>query len=459
MRVNRHSLFFKVFFGLWLTIMIFALTPVLFFLMSSQDNRDVFYSHTRREMEKKVVIELRNVATAGNTEKIRKLVSFAENTLKIKIHVFDKNRNEVLDKSYPDTALSLLDEMEGGKVVLIKKFSDDPADNRVVRVIRAGEYIFTAIPISDSKPSYLPLILAYHLRIFLYILLLSFLASIIIVRFLTKPLVILRNAAEKIANGNFGVRVGNTLKRKDEIGLLAADFDQMAERLTKNRQNQENMLRNISHELRSPLTRLRLSLELARSKAGEKASTALDRIESESEKLNEMIGWLLELSRLKDTATITTEDISLCSELKDIIADAEFEASENGKKLTSKIDCSCTLKTNRLFMKSAMENIIRNAIKYARENICIEAVNDNGYVKISVCDDGEGVNAEHLDDIFSPFYRVDDDRDRKTGGTGLGLAITKAFAENCSGSIKAYNAAEGGLCVEIMLPVKRKTGH
>ncbi|PLX71112.1 MAG: hypothetical protein C0602_02395 [Denitrovibrio sp.] len=457
MRINRHSIFFKIFFGLWLTMMIFALTPPLIFLMSSQDNRDLFYSHTRREMGKKVVSEIRNVAKTGNIEKIQKLTDFVEKTLKIKTYVFDKERNEVLGQDYPAQALELLNEMDGGKVVLIKQFSKDPKDTRVTRVIRAGDYMFTAIPIKDENPGYIALITAYHLRIFLYILLLSFLASIIILRFLTKPLMTLRNAAEKIANGNFDVRVSDELKRKDEMGLLAADFDKMTERLIKNRQDQENILRNISHELRSPLTRLRLSLELARAKAGDNASNALDRIESETEKLNEMISWLLEVFRQKDSGMVNTEVITLCDELKEIISDAEFETSENNKTLESSVECTSTIKTNRIFMKSAMENIIRNAIKYSKTKVDINAYEEEGYLIVTVCDDGPGVGEEHLDDIFLPFYRVDKDRDRKTGGSGLGLAITKAFVDANNGNIKAYNLSENsGFCLEITIPVLKK---
>jgi len=218
------------------------------------------------------------------------------------------------------------------------------------------------------------------------------------------------------------------------------------------------MLRNISHELRSPLTRLRISLELARAKAGSQVSHALDRIESETEKLNDMIGSLLEMSRLKDSWSATTETLKVKEAIKDIIEDAKFEASENGKELVSNIQCNCIIKTHSKLLKSSMENIIRNAIRYAESRIEVEVAQDSGFLRITICDDGKGVGKEHLEDIFSPFYRVDDDRDRKTGGTGLGLAIAKAFSDMNNGSIKAYNKPQGGLCVEILIPMT-KSAH
>jgi len=290
MNFNRHSLYFKVFFGLWVTIMIFALTPLFFFLMSSADSREVFYNHSRKEMDKKIMLEIRTAAASGKIDEIRKVINYAEKTLKLEINIFDKEKNEILGKQYNPEVLNLLDEMADGKLVLVKTFSDDPGDDRKIRVMRAGKYIFTALPSATEQPAYLAILMAHHLHILLYIILLSSIASYIMMRYLAKPIRTLSIAADKIANGNFDVRVSDILKRKDEFGLLAEDFDTMAERLNKNRLSSEHMLRNISHELSSPLTRLRISLELARAKAGDNASQALDRIESESEKLSDMIG-------------------------------------------------------------------------------------------------------------------------------------------------------------------------
>ena len=438
---------------MWLTIMIFALTPLFFFLMSSQDKRDIFYEYTRRELEKKIMLDIRTTAQVSNINKLKQIVFYAENTLKIHINFFDSSQNEIFGQEYPEYVPKLLDEMADGKLVLIKSFSDDPEDARRVRVIKAGKYIFSAVPSDTEKPAYLNLMIAQHLHIFLYIVLLSSIASLIMSRFFTKPLNTLGSAAESIADGNFDINVSETMKRKDEFGQLAQDFDTMAERLRRNKETHEEMLRNISHELRSPLTRLRISLELARSKAGDDVHTALDRIESESEKLNEMIGWLLELSRLKEQVKPPREELSVCEEIRDIIADAEFEAKQNGKILKSDILCSLKIKANKHLLKSGMENIIRNAIKYASSTIKVKAMEENGNIIISVCDDGEGLDKKHMEDIFTPFYRVCDDRDRKTGGTGLGLAIAKAFADTNNGKIRAYNVPDSGLCVEITIPV------
>lgn len=451
MRISPHSLFFKIFFGLWLTIMIFALTPLVFMLLSSKDHREAFYNLARKELDKQVVVGLRKAAERSDEKMLQKNVRIAENRLNMHIYVFDRNGKEIYGKKYPKNTDELLSEMKGGRVVLIKRFSEDPRDNRVIRVLKAGPYILVGYPEKGVPHRYVKMIVTQHLHILLYIFLLSLIASLILVRYFTRPLTKLSSAAEKIAEGDFTVRVSEELKRKDEIGVLAEDFDAMADRLQTAKEDQEQMLRSISHELRSPLTRLRLSLELARAKAGEKAEPALDRIEKESERLNEMIGWLLNISRLKASGkmsrTVVADEV-----IAAVVPDWEFEAAENGKELICTMDSGCCVRGNAERLISGLENIVRNAIRYAKKTVRLDIAKKNGKVTIVVSDDGDGVDEKHLQHIFSPFYRVHDDRDRKTGGTGLGLSIAKTAVDAHGGNIRGFNSPSGGLTVEIILP-------
>jgi len=451
MKISRHSLLFKIFIGLWVTIMIFALTPILFIYTDSQESRETFYTHAKKEMEKKAGVELR-AAAHKSREDLIKTIADTENRLHLLIYAFDKDNVEINNRAYPNSALDIINEMKDGKVALIKKYSSDPEDKRVVKAMKANGYTLFSYPSDNTEPSYAKLIIMNHINILLYVLLLSIAASLVLVRYFTKPLMTLSKAARKIADGDFTVRVSDKLMRKDEIGLLAEDFDLMANKLQINKQNQENTIRNISHELRSPLTRLRLSLELARAKAGENATAALDRIELESERLNDMIGKLLELSRIKAAKSITTETFPLKEAIQTVLADGYFEANEMGKILTYSEDTEHTLRGNIDLLVSGLENIVRNAIKYSNSRVDIKVTKVKDFIKIVVADDGIGVKDEYLLDIFKTFFRVNDDRDRKTGGTGLGLAIAKTVTEAHGGCIRAYNGDSGGLCVEIILP-------
>lgn len=450
-KMHPKGLFFKIFIGLWLMMMLFALTPIIFFLVGSQDNRTTFYNIARKELEKNLHRELRAAASDNNLSEMKAVVKKAERKLGIEVYVFDKDRNEIQGLKYPSGTLDLLNEMKEGNVLLIKKVSDSE-DKGVIRVIRANDYTLVSYPNKETNLNYLPLIFMHHMYIMIHIIILSSIASLIIVRFITKPLMILSNASRKIADGDFSVRVSDKLKSRDEIGSLAKDFDIMTAGLQKNREDQESMLRNISHELRSPLTRLRLSLELARAKANETLTPSLDRIEKESERLNSMIGQLLDISRMKESSRLEKSPTHINEITSPLFADCGFEARENGKQLILSDAQDVTVNLDRRLIISALENIVRNAIKYAADEIIINVRKETGYVIFEITDDGEGVPEEMLADIFTPFYRIQSDRDRKTGGTGLGLAIAKAVIEAHHGRIYAENC-ETGLRVTVFLPL------
>lgn len=452
MKINPRGLFFKIFLGLWSILMLFAITPIVFFMLGNPDNRDTFYKMAKRDIEKSLYKDIRTAAKDNDKEQIRELIAEAEKKLGIDIYIFDKDNNEVDGQSYPVMINDLLAEMSDGKLVLIKKMSENE-DSGIVRLLRTEDYVLVSYPNGTEPSSYIPAIMWHHVNILVHILILASVASIIIVRYLVKPLLTLSKASRQIAEGDFSVRVSDKVNSRDEIGILAKDFDIMAEKLEMNRENQETMLRNISHELRSPLTRLRLSLELARGKSDESIHPALDRIENESEKLNEMIGKLIEISRIKASDNIHGDSGDILNILKSIIKDCSFEAAETGKELRSDEVVSAMIYANPELLRSALENIIRNAIKYAESVVTLKAEASDGKVMIEVTDDGCGVPEEHLVNIFTAFYRVQSDRDRKTGGTGLGLAIAKAVIEAHKGNITAENGKDGGLRVCVTLPL------
>lgn len=275
-------------------------------------------------------------------------------------------------------------------------------------------------------------------------------------RYLTSPITKLRNATRKIADGDFNTSVAEKLgKRKDELAQLAGDFDEMAERIESLINSERRLTQDISHELRSPLARMNVALELARAKSTSETTPFLDRLEKESMRLNDLIGQLLTLSKLETgSQDFEKHELNINKIVEQVAADARFEAEANNKDV--KISQNGELKVfgNEHLLRSAIENVIRNAVKYTKENSAVEistsSVANNAL--ISIKDHGEGVPDEELAKLFKPFYRVQEARDRKTGGNGLGLAIAERAVNNHNGTIKAENATDGGLLIEITLP-------
>jgi two-component system sensor histidine kinase CpxA len=270
----------------------------------------------------------------------------------------------------------------------------------------------------------------------------------------------LRTSARRLADGDLAVRVGAAVrKRQDEIGDLGRDFDFMAEKIELLVSVQRRLLRDMSHELRSPMARLRVALELARRQTGPEVSGILNRIERETQRLNDLIGALSTVARM-DSGEIRSEKMSidLIALVHEVVTDADFEAHNRGRRV--KVLCSedCTAVGTRELLRSAIENVVRNAIRYTADGtqvditLTCEQHAAEARAVIRVRDHGPGVPDGALEDIFRPFYRIDDDRDRQTGGVGLGLSIAQQAMRLHGGTISAANAPGGGLLVELTLP-------
>jgi two-component system, OmpR family, sensor histidine kinase CpxA len=278
-------------------------------------------------------------------------------------------------------------------------------------------------------------------------------------RYLTGPIVRLRAATHQLASGNLGARAAET-KRADEIAELVHDFNLMAERLEVLLNSQKQLISDISHELRSPLARLNVALGLARQRAGDESTKALDRIELEADRLNEMIGKLLTLARMESGESPEERSpVQILELLQEVVADADFEAHSRdcSVKLVQAEDC--TTVGNPELLRSAFENVVRNAVRYTAAGSEVEIrlscrlQNGSGSLAvITVRDHGPGVPDQEISNLFRPFYRLDAARERQTGGAGLGLAIAERAVRLHRGTITARNAEGGGLAVEIQLP-------
>ncbi|TAL62337.1 MAG: HAMP domain-containing protein, partial [Legionella sp.] len=275
--------------------------------------------------------------------------------------------------------------------------------------------------------------------------------------YLTKPLRTLGEAAHSIAKGKFNTRVGHFRgHNKDEIAQLSDEFDQMAEQIEQLVTSKERLLQDISHELRSPLARLQIALELARNKAKHLADNELNRMEMECARLNALIGEILEFARMdKSTTELHLSEVNMLELLEEIIRDANFESGEHNYRVQLGKTTPCTLLIDERLIHRAIENILRNALHYTPENkhivVSLELSPSNKEIYIDIKDQGPGVPEDQLEKIFTPFYRVDLSREKKTGGFGLGLAIAASAVELHQGKITAFNHPDGGLLVRITL--------
>lgn len=324
-------------------------------------------------------------------------------------------------------------------------------------------YIVIAEPKHNFLGNFLVKFLLSRLIIFLII---AGGFSYLLSRYLTNPIRALQAATQKLAMGNLSARIGlQKGKRMDEIGDLTRDFDVMAEKIEILEDVRRQFLSDISHEFRSPLSRLNIAVGMARKKNHNNIAYCLDRIEQESERLTNIIDRILATTQKRNfVATDKPETIHLNHLLTEILKDAEFQAQSRRCTVAIKTDTEVWFTGIRHLIKTALENVIYNAIQYTRAGtsveICLKSKNRSGgrSCAIVVRDHGTGVPENALRKIFEPFYRTDDSRDRRSGGTGLGLAITERAVQYHHGTVMAANSPGGGLMVEITLPLERSCG-
>lgn len=287
--------------------------------------------------------------------------------------------------------------------------------------------------------------------------LLSGAVSFALARAISRPVRSLRTAALAIAEGRLDTRVDPaTRKRRDEIGLLASDLDTMASRLEQASDRQRELTRNVSHELRSPLARLRVALELARREAGELPE--FRRIDAETERLDDMIGQLLRYARLEADEDSKPEAIDVSELLAQVVDDANFECRSAGLEGVSVAllrNDPCTVNARPQALLSAFENVLRNAIRHSppHSEVTVQSRRAGGEMVVTVEDRGEGVSDPDTDKIFEPFYRAAGAMASGAQGSGLGLAIAARAVASSGGHIRADNVEGGGLQMTIRLPI------
>ncbi|MGF1731196.1 histidine kinase sensor domain-containing protein [Photobacterium kasasachensis] len=329
---------------------------------------------------------------------------------------------------------------------------DTTFENRVNQPVisiplSTGHEIVIQFPHEYHPARYFPYYFAL-IQIAIAILILS-VFSLLLARYLQRPLNKLQDASNRLAEGDFSVRVGHEVGDSvTEFGQLANSFDHMTQRIHDLAQKQKQLIRDVSHELKTPLARHNLALHLLRRKLPEDSQQLLDRLERESDEMNELVTEILEYSQLENASysvnLVPTQLETVCHHLvlelqHNLGPEQQLECDLNHATLMAMAD-------NRLLLR-AIKNLLGNAIKYAGEQavIGLSVTNANGWVQLVVEDDGAGIPEQHLKQIFDPFTRLEAARDKQSGGYGLGLAIVKEAMTVMKGHVRAENRESGGL--------------
>ncbi|WP_019027636.1 ATP-binding protein [Colwellia piezophila] len=274
----------------------------------------------------------------------------------------------------------------------------------------------------------------------------------------TKPLIAIQKASKELGEGKLATRITIFDQRSDEFGDLARSFNQMASELENNISAHQRLLGDVSHELRSPLTRLQLAVALAEKNIGNDAEQQkhLTRCETEVDRLDEMIADVLTLSRLEHSQnSLASVEVKLDHLVLQVINDCQYFANSKNVAIVLQGEIKQTIFADTKMLTSAFSNVINNAVKYSPNNqeVSVELSELDHKIVLNVIDRGPGVPDEMTEKLFTPFFRVADGRERSSGGTGLGLAIAQQAVHLHQGEITAQNRNPSGLIVTITLPI------
>ena len=454
-----HSLFVRIFVLFWIAMaLIVGGSIAVTFTVAARE-------YESRELQRRpaaLAIQASEVLGKGGVAALKKWLSDNEHPAADRdLYIIEPDGRDILGRRLSESASRRLD-------YFLRESMSEPG-SRNFRPQRAAPQIVGAdgstytVLLVPRRPSLfgalsLP---GISLMILCIALVVSAFASWWLARHLSAPIRRIQEGARARASENLDARGGKGLRvsagfedRKDELAVLARDFDAMADGLIANRAAVTRLLRDISHELRSPLARMRLAVGVARQPSGD-PERQLDRLEREIERLDDLIGQVLSLARLNGTdAPIEREPFDMDELIQEVVHDANFEGAVKGCKVSITGAAGPWVNGNRELLRSAIENVLRNAVRYSPPGAAVEVAVEGGSggLAVTIRDRGPGVPPGDLERIFEPFFRVAESRDRDSGGEGVGLAITSQVMRAHGGSAKAANRGDGGLEVRLGLP-------
>lgn len=440
-------MFWKLFFALWLSIMAFA-------VVVSWINQTVIMRNAIEEPAEAFKVNLNRFKAKlerdlqeGGERRLKRTLRSLPRGMRNHIFVLDVRGREILGRE------RMLKKQKQGRVKVASKKLQD-ANGQVYTLLSAGR----PLPRALLAPG--PQGVGMRLGVAAVI---SALVSLWLARYLAAPLGQLSRASRQLATGDLTVRVGAALdQRNDEFGQLALDMDEMARRLQESQQANQRLLRDVSHELRSPLARLRVVLEIARNKDKNLVVDELNRIELESGRLEKLVDEVLSLLRESSGPQEPKKHhFDLAELLQDLVETVNYEISDGREQIGLQLKPPLLLEADRELLWRAFENLLRNALIHSGDaggiRLIANQISDKE-IQVRVLDSGPGIADSHINRIFEPFYRVDEARNRDSGGHGLGLAIAASAIRRHGGRISASNRQCGGLEVLVVLPLKKVQG-
>lgn len=363
------------------------------------------------------------------------------------VYILDPSRTELFSADDSLGARSLAAEVTPGTPLRLEAFRNEVMVAFDTPINNAH---FVAVAILRGRGNGPPPILWWQFAVAAVV---SAVTCLLLTRYFIDPIRKLQRSTESFGRGNLDSRPdASLLERKDELGDLSRTISQMSTRIGTLLSSQKKFLIQVSHELGSPLSRLNVALALARRKASPALIPELNRIQGDSSELSSMVQQLLRLARLESGLEQEEEDVySLRELLQEVCLDNQFTAEQTGKQVHLLSSPQINMRGYRELLKRALDNILRNAIRFTPEGsrVEVDVLSRLGdIVVIQVRDSGLGVQDDKLDAIFEPFVRASSDR----SGAGLGLAIAKQAVHANRGTIRAFNREEGGLLIEVSLP-------
>lgn len=449
-----RSLLIRIFASFWSIIVITIIVAAAIGFSYAERTRITIENFEVSDAVLEAATALREGGREGLTEWLRSLPGITKSL----VYITDDNGEDILDRRLPSVVRIAIRRL-GGHARLPPRMRRDSPNFRPARpfteLVGPDERVYTVFVLPPRRIDARWFADRGRAGLVILALLISAAVSYLLARTISRPIQELRESANAIAGGDLETRVAERVgKRKDEIGLLADDFDRMADGLERAWLQQAELTQNVSHELRSPLARLRVALELVRRKTGELPELA--RIDRETERLDALIGQILEFSRLDANSTETPSLIDLTELVQSVVDDVRYEYGDIGSNASVDFECvdECLVIGHQNALTSCVENVLRNAMHHSPDDgaVTVRLRVGAGHAELAVEDQGGGVADDELDRIFEPFYRSKKHAGaaRRSGGLGLAIA-SRAIALN-AGSIVASNISQG-LRVEIRLPL------
>ena len=446
-----RSLLIRIFLSFWLIIAITIGIAAVAGFYYSERSRVAFENFEHGDTILEASVALDKNGRDGLVQWLKNLPG----TRNITIYVLDEKRRDILDRRIPGYIARMVSRHRHHLPPPGMR-PHDPRNLRRARplsqLVSADGQVYTLIVSPTPHPPYWGHVPVSSL-LFVVALIVSGIVSYLLARAIANPIRKLRDATVSLADGKLDVRVGTSVgKRRDELGMLARDFDSMADKLARAAAQQTELSQNISHELRSPLARMRVALELAKRKAGDLSE--FDRINAEAERLDKLIGQILHYTRLDSNPQKEPVQINVRDLITEVVDNVNYECKSDGidgVSVEASFDASPTMHGYPDALISAVENILRNAVRHSPPNgaVNIRLSQEGATAKIEILDQGKGVDDADLPRLFEPFYRTKEAPDT---GTGLGLAIAARAIRLNGGKVSAHNITDSGLRVLIKLP-------